>query len=66
MILHREELGCNLDDGVEMYHADAKVALTCLSMPKYALVGHVWLGRLPVALQNGPLGLRMLLGLGRP
>ena len=34
-------------------------------MPEYALANDLWLGRLPVDLQNGSLGLRMLLGLGR-
>ena len=35
-------------------------------MPEYALANDLWLGRERVALQNGSLGLRMLLGLGRP
>ena len=37
-----------------------------IKMPEYALANDIWLGREPVALQNGSLGLRMLLGLGRP
>ena len=37
-----------------------------IKMPEYALANDLWLGRLPVDLQNGSLGLRMLLGLGRP
>ena len=37
-----------------------------IKMPEYALANDLWLGREPVALQNGSLGLRMLLGLGRP
>ena len=34
-------------------------------MPENALANDLWLGRVPVDLQNGSLGLRMLLGLGR-
>ena len=34
-------------------------------MPEYALANDLWLGRVPVDLQTGSLGLRMLLGLGR-
>ena len=34
-------------------------------MPEYALANDLWLGRVPVDLRNGSLGLRMLLGLGR-
>ena len=36
-----------------------------IKMPEYALANDLWLGRLPVELQNGSLGLRMLLGLVR-
>ena len=37
-----------------------------IKMPEYALANDLWLGRERTALQNGTLGLRMLLGLGRP
>ena len=36
-----------------------------IKMPEYALANDLWLGRERVALQNGSLGLRMILGLGR-
>ena len=35
-------------------------------MPDFALANDLWLGRERTALQNATLGLRMLLGLGRP
>lgn len=38
---------------------------THCKMPEYALANGLWLGRVPVDLQNVSLGLRMLLGLGR-
>ena len=37
-----------------------------IKMPEYALANDLWIGRERAALQNGSLGLRMLLGLGRP
>ena len=37
-----------------------------IKIPEYALANDFWIGRQRVALQNGSLGLRMLLGLGRP
>ena len=37
-----------------------------IKMPEYALANDLWLGREPVALQSDSLGLRILLGLGRP
>ena len=37
-----------------------------IKMPEYALANDLRVVREPVALQNGSLGLRMLLGLGRP
>ena len=54
----------------------ARICLDCASclcvkdefikMPEYALANDIWIGRERAALQNGSLGLRMLLGLGRP
>ena len=37
-----------------------------IKMPEFALANDLWLGRERTALQNASLGLRMLLGLGRP
>ena len=37
-----------------------------IKMPEYALANDLWIGRERAAFQNGSLGLRMLLGLGRP
>ena len=37
-----------------------------IKMPEFALANDLWLGRERTALQNATLGLRMLLGLGRP
>ena len=36
-----------------------------IKMPEYALANDLWLGRERTALQNGTLGLRMLLSIGR-
>jgi hypothetical protein len=37
-----------------------------ITMPRFALSNAMWLGRQHPLLQNGSLGLRLLLGLGRP
>ena len=37
-----------------------------IKIPEFALAKDLWLGRERTALQNGTLGLRLLLGLGRP
>ena len=37
-----------------------------IKMPRFALANCMWLGRMHTLLQNASLGLRLLLGLGRP
>ena len=38
----------------------------CIAMPRFGLSNALWLGRQHPLLQNASLGLRLLLGLGRP
>ncbi|CAK0810017.1 unnamed protein product, partial [Prorocentrum cordatum] len=69
------DVGAPMCAGIGDLHQTAHICHVCavclcteekfIKMPEFALAGDLWPGRGRTALQSAPLGLRMLLGLGR-